>query len=532
MRIRPFSIVNLLAISLATVANFRGLFSGFNLGDSGDSRWTTTIFEHWYQSLIGNVPIFGAHFYFPDPGALGFSDSFLPQGLIYSIFRLTGLGIVPSWNITNVIFCILFASALAYLAEMLFTSKAIRFGFVFIASTSLPLVQQLDHVQTFGYAPALWIVALMLRSYRYGATSSSWHIPVVVVLLPTLALAAWYGFYLLGLLIAITLIVTTVANRKLVAVAAKRIFVAAKASSKTAWAVSAILSVLLTYAFVEIYRHSFGYSRDFKLYLKYAPSPSNWIDASQGRSIWARIYDHLGLFQGHDSPEKSMGFSPTFLLLFAICFALVFRKHVTARVLGITVFATWALITVWPSGLSAYWLIWEFVPGGTSVRCAFRVNIYLFIVALGIILFVLEKWTATLSKRKLLTSAAIVAIAIDQFRIPAASWKTDEHLNAPLRNLVSVLQSSNCDAFVLGESNLSEKTSRGIRALNLEVDAIVLASLSGVPTINGYSGRTPTDYPEGIPYEAETLEKRISWAKSKGVLNICEVKLNGTITLR
>lgn len=533
LRARPFAMTNLLAMLFAVAANFRGLALGLNLGDLGDARWTTTIFEHWFQAFTGGTMFFQANFFHPEEGALGFSDAFFPQALIYSLFRLLGLGIIESWNLANVVFCFLLAAGLAYLAELIFSKALIKFAFIFLGATSLPLVNQLNHVQTFGYAAAVWIVGLLLHVYKFDVNRTSWHLPIAVLLLPVLALSAWYGFYLLAILVALTLLMTVIFNRQVLVKSLRKFWQATLQTRKLYWLASGVGTLLLSVIFVQIYSGSFGLSRSFELYLKYAPRIRNWIDVSEGTGLWASVYSNFGLYQQEASVERAQGFSPFFMLIFVLFALFGFRKYRTIRVLSATTIATWLLVTVLPGGFAPYWLIWEFLPGGTSVRCAFRINIYVFMVALGIVLFVIERWQLKASRRNLLVGLAIAVLAVDQFRVPEANWSSSEYLPERLRVAEASLPSSGCDSFVLGESSSEDPNqTRGVKALHLEVDAIVLASLTGVPTINGYSGTTPIGYPTGLPFDPTVVEKRILWAKGLGVSEVCQVHLDGTITRR
>jgi hypothetical protein len=50
--------------------------------------------EHWWRWINGKTSFLDTEFFYPFDKALGFSDVFLTQGLIYSLFRFFGFGLV------------------------------------------------------------------------------------------------------------------------------------------------------------------------------------------------------------------------------------------------------------------------------------------------------------------------------------------------------------------------------------------------------------------------------------------------------
>ena len=80
---------------------YRTVFSGNLIGEPFDARLMITLHEHMWRWLNGLVSFRDTEFFYPYNTGLGFSDVFLVQGILYSIFRLLGFDSLSSWiNIT------------------------------------------------------------------------------------------------------------------------------------------------------------------------------------------------------------------------------------------------------------------------------------------------------------------------------------------------------------------------------------------------------------------------------------------------
>ena len=107
--------------------SFRGvLFGGKLPGDIGDARWTIALHEHWYRVWTGAESVRDLHYYYPLPNTLGTSDAYLVQGLLYSLARIVGFGLVGSWVIACFGFFLIGALGVAVLSRQLLAAVARR----------------------------------------------------------------------------------------------------------------------------------------------------------------------------------------------------------------------------------------------------------------------------------------------------------------------------------------------------------------------------------------------------------------------
>ena len=72
---------------LATLFAYRPVFQGRLLGDPFDARLQVILHEHWWRWFNGLTEFRNTEFFFPYKTALGYSDVFFTQGIIYSLFR-------------------------------------------------------------------------------------------------------------------------------------------------------------------------------------------------------------------------------------------------------------------------------------------------------------------------------------------------------------------------------------------------------------------------------------------------------------
>ena len=90
-----------------TLFTYRSIFSGKLLGDPFDSRLHIILHEHWWRWFNGLVSFRDTEFFYPFDKALGYSDVFFTQGIIYSIFRFLGYGLPTSWTLTTILLLII-----------------------------------------------------------------------------------------------------------------------------------------------------------------------------------------------------------------------------------------------------------------------------------------------------------------------------------------------------------------------------------------------------------------------------------------
>jgi len=129
------------------LAQFSSRFDTF-FGDRGDPRGIVYFCEHWYQSFLGKADLLSPGLFYPTKGTLSYSDLLASYAIPYSILRSLGFGMFSSMEIV-----IITTVFLSYLSCFILLNRALHFnllpscaGAMFFAFSS-PKFFQLIHLQ-------------------------------------------------------------------------------------------------------------------------------------------------------------------------------------------------------------------------------------------------------------------------------------------------------------------------------------------------------------------------------------------------
>src|SRR6266851_64525 len=187
---------------------FRGwLFSGFDgaFGDDEDGYLALALIEHWRHVFLGAVHWTDPIIFFPQPGALGYTDAFFLFGVVYAPLRLVGFDAFTAY--------MLVMAGLAAVGFFGFRRLAVRhfgipaayaaIGAFLFAFANVDAVK-LIHVQTYGAMLLPGLCDLILSGWkrkRHGAIFGAAAGLVYVALFLTAFQTAWFFGCLLLLLV-------------------------------------------------------------------------------------------------------------------------------------------------------------------------------------------------------------------------------------------------------------------------------------------------------------------------------------------
>jgi hypothetical protein len=565
-----------LAAVLATVWVFRTVLRGGLLpGNIGDARWTIALHEHWYRVWSGQDAIRDLHYYFPLANTLGSSDAFLVQGQIYSLARLVGFSQINSWVIAGFTFFLIGALGVAVLARQLLDSRSAQVAMVVLSVASYPVLVGLGHVQLFGLLSVSWMFVglhdvISRRHVRRG-------VALLVAVPPLLGLSSWYalvlGAVVIGFLgLALLLVSSWAGIVRMVRQVAGDLWDTLRSIPG---AVLAVLFVLLWAGVLWVYLPSRGLlpKPGWQDVVAYGPRWSDiWNASDGGGGIWRGLYARLPEL-GQSNYEQQRGFTPILLIAFAVVTFAVFRSVVLARRVGgsgpvgspagaaadgaadalvgaggdraagprgvgragllaaaLTVAAVIGFVLIDERGLSFYRIAWDYVPGMEAVRAPFRVMTILYGVAFFVVFRGLElawqrsTWLRRVPWRRTAFAAGAALLAVLLFvemqRDVDTHWTRAELLSPGLLAQIEPARQS-CDAVIL----LNEDPAGAV--WKNPIEAVVFATLSGLPTPQGYSRADPVDYPgqvgdtDGTPLaqwmRAGGFDGRICTVSTQGV---------------
>jgi hypothetical protein len=505
---------------------FRPLLDGRLPGDVGDARWTVTIHEHWFRVFRGEVAVRDLSSFFPLSGTLGTSDPFLIQGLIHSTLRASGLSLLPSWAITQVVVFMFGALGVAVLASRVFETTIVRVAFVLLCCTSYPVYERFVHVQLFAMLWLTWIAAALIDVA--GARPRRWTLPVLLLLPPVLAMSSWYTLVLGTVaLVAFGVIAVAVVPSKDVFRVGRRTSATVGAESRR-WpnvlcaASSAVLWALAAWIFLE--------GRNV------LPSPTwadvrgspRWYDVvnvtGRGGGVWAPVYRRW--FPHFGSSEQAMGFGPLLLVLLLVTvvglagavrgsrWAPALSPSGKLRVVQSVAVACLLLplaFVVFDGRFSLFRIAWTLIPGMESIRAPFRIQTVSYVAAIGVILRTIELWLPPRGSRPrrpvllwMVALSVTAGLAIEMHRPSAGNWSSEDLVPSYLDPWVDEVRDG-CDAVIV-RYDPSGPFPIG------SIDAVVVSTLTNVPTPQGYGRGTPVGHP-GFRADPDAL---IGWMNDQG----------------
>lgn len=532
---------------LAAVLTYLPVFQGRQLGNYPDSPWTVSLFEHWYRVLTSVEAVRHTNFFYPDPNALGYSDAFLTQGILYAPLRLFGLDPVASWSVTNFIMLCGMNLGFAVLAAQFLRRRTMIVFIVLIGTLNYAFVTQLSHVQTLGFGLTYWLLALLVATVRNPERGSRLFVPLLLPIFLLQTLTAWYATVFTLLIGLLSLVASMIVAPLLLTSVRGNLGLALRlhyTRHTLSAALSAGLSVGLLAVWMYIYYPSFqSASKPWTEYVSYAPTNSDIINVSQGAGLWQNFLRTRGLFEGTASMEQASGVTPVMFLVFlvatGIALGLVARGSAAIRVrlflvIALTSLAALMLFLVDARGQGLYRLFWTYVPGAATIRSPLRINILLVpLMALGLGMlfeFFLDKGSRNRqSARRFLSlvviSVVTITITVEQHRGVNAAWTRGDYVSERFENVPSLLQNAGCQSFLMSVEPIP-----GEQWWEIPVQAVNIAVLSGVPTVNGYSGNSPASYPNFLDQTPAMTEALISWSRANGGGEPCVVRIvNGEV---
>ncbi len=524
--VKPYRLLILcLALLLAMAAVFSTqLLTGFGqvTGDRLDGLIQTSIFEHWFNVLRGRAPWDTTAYFFPYHGTLAYNDGYLLYGLAYSAWRAVGMDPFLSAEMVAVILRIVgFAGAYGFARGVLnLPFPWAAFGAAMF-TLSLSAYQQSAHMQILSVAFGPVAALLAVRTMRaLGAARSraavGWG-ATFAVLAAAWLLTAFYMAWLLAfyaLLLAVAAAVMDPAMRHRAVATARREWPAV--------AVIAVTCVVAVVPFLALYlpkaresgMHEFAAVRPFLLTLRdtVRVGPGNllfgWSDALlfSGRTGW--------------SAERIVGWPPVFLACFAAA-AWPRRRWPLARVAALAVCAVY-LLTLSVGGRSGWWAVYHLVPGAKAIRVVSRAWIMLSLPMLCLVLV----WLHRLGGNRP-ALAAILAVLLVAEQLSSGPNVAAMDRVAELHRLQSVLPApAECRAFaVLSARRDDPEVDKALQTNSANANAMLIAEVAGLPTVNGVSTFNPRDWDAADPSRPDYVSRIAAYARAHELQDVCGLDL-------
>lgn len=455
-------------------------------GDLGDARFNGAILEHFYQWLTGHEKnLLSPSFFYPMPGALTFSDTQWGAGSIYAAFRHLGWNRYVAfdlWYLTG--YLLNFGVCHWVFRKLRFSPAASAIG-AFAFTFAMPVIVQYGHAQlTYRF-----FIPLGLYFWQSFRGSGRWRWPGALVLA---IVAQFYVSLDLGCFMLFFMAAWIIAQWIFEGWGPSQWFGSWRQWNQHGVATELFLSLIIMavaivglVALVHPYVHYqmlYGFQRSVGNGGAMLPHLQSYLMADES-TIWgswsSRSFPSVPLRQ---EQQMFLGLGIISLAIMGLCYSAARLRWVAlASVLMLV------LLTLNVGGHSIYATL-DRLTGFGAVRVVSRIGLVMIMpVALLVALGVDSKWRVSKEWRMaiLLLAAFMVreagAMKSGTFAVAEAQARTDR-LKAKLTSPLPV------DAVFFNPVRPDEDSYLS------ELDGVVLAQDMGRPTLNGYSGYTPSGY--------------------------------------
>ena len=497
------SLLVALACAACLAAFFRGqIMDGFTLllGDRHDGVIELSILEHWRNVLRGTEAWNRTAYFWPVPGTLGYNDGYLAFGLLHAVFR--GLGADPflSGELVNMALRALGFLGMYALARRLF---GLELGWALLAAALFTLANNLairaSHAQLFcvSLAPGLaLLLAEALRALQAGRRGAllgrgAGFVAGFAVWLLSGFYMAWYFVFFCTTALACWLVL---AGRP----ARAGLWRALRAQAPVLAGLGA-LAALLNLPFLLVYLPKAAETgmHAWTMVRQYTPSPLDMLNVGERNLAWGWLVRLLNFAFRPDMPawsEQMTGFPLALLALFA---AALWRPPggVVMKALALATALTW-LLTLRFGPASAWWLVYEAFPGARAARVVARYQIFLALPVTLLAVAALARWAPRMSRLSL--GLLVALLLVEQLNGYAPTFLDRPHELARLRAVPP--PPAACRSFFVTAARTESRFGEEVdNVYNHNTEAMLVAEVIGLPTINGISTFNPPLWPDGLP---------------------------------
>jgi len=449
--------------------------------------------EHWWRWFNGLTELRDTEFFYPYDKALGFSDVFLVQGIIYSAFRFLGLSLANSWSSTTLLLIILGNAGWALISNKFFQSKTIRILFILAMISSMSFVSYFTfNPNVVGYSFLSWFFILYLSiTNEKDLEKKGSKTALFIVFFLVYALSCWYGAFFLGLILFIRFLVhlvTLIISKR--GFDTKKLFLSIYSRKMLTFIPFQLFFIwLFYYIYVTVANQPDRPNTDL-----FRNAPKINLLANGGTplktnsliSIFEKIYQHFGLDK---TAEYTIGLGILVPLLGISISTYIFVKNKLSKAsLWVMTFSLAYLFFInIVNNYSVHRVFFENVPGFNSIRFPGRYTILLGYALIFITFLFFDKLINS-RKSKLLSVCILVLsllLVLEQQKTAYVGWSKDLLFNKDLMSQKDEIKKK-CDYFYYDFP--------GGWWFD-QIEAITFSSQIGVPTVNGYTGAFPVGYP-------------------------------------
>ena len=519
-------------------------FSNIGLlpGDALDSRYTTSLYEHWYLYFQGKIGLTENYFFYPEKNSMAYSDAYLFQGILHSFFRFAEISLLNSWLIASVLTHAIGAYSSILISRVLKFSLLPTLIFTTFWGFNSVIWVQRGHLQNLAY-PLIGYTIYFFLKFLYAKKPRMKQIYLSLSLNVSIvsALSASYSFVFLTIYLLLGCLVFLVLSKQSKKEHIKMLIKQAFYSSKK-YKMSLISCLPAIYLFLYIYVLSPTHltTRSAFEAAYYSPTFSEIIEVPPNNYAFGKITGKLFASALPGAGERYMGFTFSFLMLLVLTGFILYKKigskvpknenHKIILTLFITVIVVEMLVLRDARGFNFWYLTGAQLPFFNAIRGMSRIHQTQYMTGGLVIALILHnqiyyfrenfvRKTLKINKKLQKLSIGLLILSLPLFEANSyyGTWKP-KAMN-PIT--IDEVELANCSAFalILDDKQLATKP-----WYEYVIDSQILATNIQIPTITGYSGGQPLNYV--IDYSSEESLKLsiLRYIKSKAIDGVCLLK--------
>ena len=488
---------------------YRSVFQGRLLGEPFDARLMIILHEHWWNWFNGNSTFRNTDFFYPYDSAFGFSDIFLAQGIVYSIFRGISIDVTSAWITTNLLLIVIGNLGWHFLGQKFIKSKYLRITFSLTMISSVSFIAYFNFYQNIlGYVYLSWFSLLIvkIKETKFGKRKQ-FYINLFISFYLIYVLSCWYAAFFLGLILVVWWVSKILFNYKqqqeyhfikYVNIHIPYLLVFTP--------INFGLLYLIYYTQVSILNEVNRLNLDIvanSTTLKDLLNSGLPYESSRIFNFFALVND---LFANNSTTDLNIGVGPILIILviFLGTFYVTkfgFKKDYLWITTVLFLYLIFVKIT---TNFSLFGLLAEYFPVLNAIRFPGRYVIILGFALIFVVFVALDHIQLNYRSFLIKTITLIIGVVLlmDQQRSPYQGWEKSKFISAELVAFEDQIKEE-CDYFYFDYP--------GGGWWYEQIEAMAMSMRTGVPTVNGYSGGFPIGYPVEVFNSTSEPKEIFNW---------------------
>lgn len=532
---RPVRIILLLLVQAAILGwiyrvNWANQFA-FVMGDLYDNTIEVAILEHWYNVLRGLAHWSRMNYFHPVQNTLGYNDGYLLYGLLYAPLRAVG---ADPFLAATLVHMAMKAAAFAFFYGFARTVLRLPFGYALAGAALFELGNGMAvhtmHAQLLTVALAPLCATLLYGAWQAFAARQPGRLlgfgAAFALTYGAWTMTAFYMLWFFSLLAAIVLVLLAAFHWRALGATLRQ---SDRATRVAALACLLILALSLA-PFLVVYLPKAGETgmHRFALALGYALAPFDIINFGPGNYLYGGWLPALHAAIGFpvDFGENQAGTTPGLVVAFIAGLIYLWRtdRRGLASAIGLAALTLWVLALVL-RGQTLWILVFHAVPGAKAIRVVARVLLLLPLPMASVALVALAR--ATRGRPGLvhaIAGAACLFLVAEQLN--RVHYTIIERAPVMARLARIGPPPAGCRAFVADDARQLAPGQHPVHYLyRHNVDAMLIAELINLPTINGVSTFYPPGWDLADPHLPDYPARSASYAQRHAIARLCRLDL-------